>query len=86
MLIPARFGDDEHRNRRAGHGSDRVSAPAENSTTTHVGTLAVFSTYAVGFTARLIGGATIGHYGGRLGRLIVAASRRDLPRSETPGR
>jgi metabolite-proton symporter len=33
-----------------------------------VGTLAAFSTYAVGFVARPIGGAIIGHYGDRLGR------------------
>ena len=33
-----------------------------------VGTIAAFSTYAVGFVARPIGGAIIGHYGDRLGR------------------
>src|SRR5262245_6693483 len=33
-----------------------------------IGTLAAFSTYAVGFVARPIGGAIIGHYGDRLGR------------------
>jgi metabolite-proton symporter len=33
-----------------------------------VGTLVAFSTYAVGFVARPIGGAIIGHYGDRLGR------------------
>src|SRR4051794_32640905 len=33
-----------------------------------VGTLAAFSTYAVGFVARPIGGAIIGYYGDRLGR------------------
>jgi metabolite-proton symporter len=33
-----------------------------------VGTLAAFGTYAVGFVARPIGGAIIGHYGDRLGR------------------
>src|SRR5689334_18746769 len=33
-----------------------------------VGTLAAISTYAVGFVARPIGGAIIGHYGDRLGR------------------
>jgi MFS family permease len=33
-----------------------------------VGTLAAFSTYAVGFIARPIGGAVIAHYGDRLGR------------------
>src|SRR6187200_93747 len=33
-----------------------------------VGTLAAFSTYAVGFVARPIGGAIIGHFGDRLGR------------------
>jgi metabolite-proton symporter len=33
-----------------------------------VGTLAAFSTYTVGFVARPIGGAIIGHYGDRLGR------------------
>ena len=33
-----------------------------------VGTIAAFSTYAVGFVARPIGGALIGHYGDRLGR------------------
>ena len=32
------------------------------------GTLAAFSTYAVGFVARPIGGAVIAHYGDRLGR------------------
>jgi metabolite-proton symporter len=32
------------------------------------GTLAAFSTYAVGFIARPIGGAVIAHYGDRLGR------------------
>ena len=39
-----------------------------------VGTLAAFSTYAVGFVARPIGGAIIGHYGDRLGRktMLVA--------------
>src|SRR5437868_4257869 len=39
-----------------------------------VGTLAAFSTYAVGFVARPIGGAVIGHYGDRLGRktMLVA--------------
>jgi metabolite-proton symporter len=33
-----------------------------------VGTIAAFSTYAVGFIARPIGGAIIGHYGDRIGR------------------
>jgi metabolite-proton symporter len=33
-----------------------------------VGTLAAFSTYAVGFVARPIGGAIIGHFGDRIGR------------------
>jgi metabolite-proton symporter len=33
-----------------------------------VGTLAAFSTYAVGFIARPIGGAIIAHYGDRIGR------------------
>lgn len=39
-----------------------------------VGTLVAFSTYAVGFVARPIGGAIIGHYGDRLGRktMLVA--------------
>lgn len=38
-----------------------------------VGTLAAFSTYAVGFVARPIGGAIIGHYGDRLGRKAMLA-------------
>lgn len=33
-----------------------------------IGTIAAFGTYAVGFVARPIGGAIIGHYGDRLGR------------------
>jgi metabolite-proton symporter len=33
-----------------------------------VGTLAAFGTYAVGFIARPVGGAVIGHYGDRVGR------------------
>src|SRR4029078_10219109 len=39
-----------------------------------VGTLAALSTYAVGFVARPIRGAIIGHYGDRLGRkkMLVA--------------
>src|SRR3954471_11440117 len=43
-----------------------------------VGTLVAFSTYAVGFVARPIGGAIIGHYGHRLGRqkMLGAAQRR----------
>ena len=32
------------------------------------GTLAAFSTYAVGFVARPIGGAIIAHFGDRIGR------------------
>src|SRR3954452_19314892 len=39
-----------------------------------VGTLAAFSTYAVGFVARPIGGAIIGHYGDRLGRKKMLVS------------
>src|SRR5215470_7444456 len=34
----------------------------------HVGTLAAFGTYTVGFLARPIGGIVIGHYGDRIGR------------------
>ena len=34
----------------------------------HMGTLAAFATYAVGFAARPIGGIVIGHYGDRIGR------------------
>ena len=34
----------------------------------HVGTLAAFATYSVGFAARPIGGIVIGHYGDRVGR------------------
>ena len=33
-----------------------------------VGTLLAFSTYAVGFAARPIGGIVIGHYGDKVGR------------------
>jgi MFS transporter, MHS family, shikimate and dehydroshikimate transport protein len=33
-----------------------------------IGTIAAFSTYAVGFVARPIGGAIIGHFGDRIGR------------------
>jgi metabolite-proton symporter len=33
-----------------------------------IGTLAAFSTYAVGFIARPVGGAIIGHFGDRIGR------------------
>ena len=41
-----------------------------------VGTLAAFSTYAVGFVARPIGGAIIGHYGDQPGRkrMLVATT------------
>ncbi|WP_298241524.1 MFS transporter [uncultured Bradyrhizobium sp.] len=39
-----------------------------------IGTVAAFSTYAVGFVARPIGGAIIGHFGDRVGRksMLVA--------------
>ncbi len=39
-----------------------------------IGTVAAFSTYAVGFIARPIGGAIIGHFGDRIGRksMLVA--------------
>lgn len=36
-----------------------------------IGTIAAFGTYAVGFVARPIGGAIIGHYGDRIGRKTV---------------
>jgi metabolite-proton symporter len=36
-----------------------------------IGTIASFGTYAVGFVARPIGGAIIGHYGDRIGRKTV---------------
>ncbi|MBV9656528.1 MAG: MFS transporter, partial [Verrucomicrobia bacterium] len=39
-----------------------------------VGTLAAFSTYAVGFVARPVGAAIFGHYGDRLGRKAVLVS------------
>jgi hypothetical protein len=48
-----------------------------------VGGLLAFSTYAVGFAARPIGGIVFGHYGDRIGRksMLVAADRgdRDVP-------
>src|SRR4051794_41933419 len=48
-----------------------------------VGTLAAFSTYAVGFVARPIGGGIIGHYGDRVGRqsTLVPAHSALGPRS-----
>src|SRR3954452_21867132 len=33
-----------------------------------VGTLQAFAVYAVGFLARAVGGASLGHYGDRIGR------------------
>jgi metabolite-proton symporter len=39
-----------------------------------MGTIAAFGTYAVGFVARPIGGAIIGHYGDRLGRKTMLAA------------
>jgi metabolite-proton symporter len=39
-----------------------------------IGTIAAFGSYAVGFVARPIGGAIIGHYGDRLGRKAMLAT------------
>jgi metabolite-proton symporter len=39
-----------------------------------MGTIAAFGSYAVGFVARPIGGAIIGHYGDRLGRKTMLAT------------
>src|SRR3954447_22730723 len=39
-----------------------------------IGTIAAFGSYAVGFVARPIGGAIIGHFGDRLGRKTMLAT------------
>jgi metabolite-proton symporter len=47
---------------------DRLFFPALDPT---VGTIAVFTTFAVGFVARPVGGLVFGHFGDRLGRKSV---------------